>query len=96
MELIKFTARILHKFPLVSKCANRDNRVCLLSFISEALMEIRTVIQPSFKIAHRETDEVREVSKAKITELWKTNKKRALQIVKDGGMKAMPPECTRY
>ena len=42
----------------------------------------------SFKIAHRETDEVREVSKAKLTKLWKMNKYHAIQIVKDGGMKA--------
>ena len=46
------------------------------------------MIQPSFNIAHRETDKVREVNKGKLIELWKTNKKRAIQIVKDGGMKA--------
>ena len=82
---IKYVCRVLKSFPtpnLNSTQSDQSNEV-MLKEIERKLRWIKSEIQPDFSRRIKKTNGVREVTQEKRTDLWNTNRARAIAIIKD-------------
>ena len=91
--------RIICKFPIPDignrPAPNAAVKNWYLRKIKYGLDYIRNEIQPSFKNKNQNgvNKEPNQISKTKLIELWKSNKKRAIEIVKQDCMDKAQVKC---
>ena len=91
---IKYVCRVLKSFPIpnLNSTQNDLSNKVMLEEIERKLRWIKSEIQPDFSRRIKKTNGVREVTQEKLTDLWNTNRVRAIAIIKDD-CKIRPQEC---
>ena len=82
---IKYVCRVLKSFPMpnLNSTQNDLSNEVMLEEIERKLRWIKSEIQPDFSRRIKKTNGVREVTQEKLTDLWNTNRARAIAIIKD-------------
>ena len=81
---IKYVCRVLKSFPIpnLNSTQNDLSNEIMLEEIERKLRWIKSEIQPDFSRRIKKTNGVREVTQEKLTDLWNTNRARAIAIIK--------------
>ena len=85
-EFVKFCRRIVKKFPIVHDLEVVDENYPIM-FVKAQLDFITKILRPYFSVKHSNTLINNEdiVSRERLTNLWLNKRKKAIQIIKDGG-----------
>lgn len=90
-EFVKFCRRIVKKFPIVHDLEVVDENYPIM-FVKAQLDFITKILRPYFSVKHSNTLINNEdiVSRERLTNLWLNKRKKAIQIIKDGGKWVLP------
>ena len=82
---IKYVCQVLKSFPIpnLNLTPNDLSKEVMLEEIERKLRWIKSEIQPDFSRRIKKTNGVREVTQEKLTDIWNTNRARAIAIIKD-------------